>query len=116
MRNLGAPPSNASDLSSKGYVDTAIAGITSVAAVSTTTTLAAVAGKQYIYLLQSGAVPTLPTAVGNTSVYQIKNTYSSSINLATTSSQTIEAAAGPLIIYPNEAYTLVSDNANWWII
>jgi hypothetical protein len=80
-----------------------------------TATLASVADREYTYLLGSGAVPTLPTAVGNTSVYHLVNKHTAALSVATTSSQTINGALGPLVILPEESYTLVSDNANWWI-
>ena len=79
-------------------------------------TLNAVGSREYIYLMGSGAVPTLPTAVGNTSIYQLKNVHTASISVAVTSSQTIDGDAGPLVLLPKRSYTLVSDNANWVII
>lgn len=88
----------------------------SVVPVTTTATLAAVAGREYVVLLGSGAVPTIPTAVSNTSMYHVKNTTAAAISLAATSSQTFDGMAGPLVIHPNDSYTLVSDNANWVII
>jgi hypothetical protein len=89
---------------------------TSVVSVTTTTTLSAVANRHYVVLLGSGAVPTLPTAVDNTSIYHVKNTHTASISLAVTSSQTIDGAAAPLTILPNECFTLVSNATNWVII
>ena len=79
-------------------------------------TLSAQAGCEYIYLLGSGAVPTLPTAVGNTSKYTIKNTHTAAINLATTSSQTIEGLAAPFSIEAGASVTLVSTGTNWVVI
>jgi hypothetical protein len=89
---------------------------TSVVSVTTTTTLSAVANRHYVILLGSGAVPTLPTAVGNTCIYHVKNTHTASLSLAVTSSQTIDGAAAPLTILPNECFTLVSNATNWVII
>lgn len=87
----------------------------SVVSLTSTATLAAVAGREYTYLLGTSAVPTLPTAVSNTSVYNVKNTTAAAISLATTSSQTIDAMPGPLLIHPQDCYTLMSDTANWVI-
>jgi hypothetical protein len=87
-----------------------------VVSVTGTTALAAVAGREYIVLLGSGAVPTLPTAVGNTSIYHIKNVHSAPIALAVTSSQTIDNSSGSLTILPRQSFSLISDNSNWWII
>lgn len=86
----------------------------SVISLTSSATLAAISGREYVYLLGSGAVPTMPTAVGNTSKYHLKNVHSSDISLLTTSSQTVDV--GSLTIRPGQSYTLVSDNANWVII
>jgi hypothetical protein len=87
----------------------------SVLSLTTSATLAAVDGREYTYLLGSGAVPTLPTAVGNKCVYHLKNVHTAGIVLATTSSQTIDGGAAPITILPGECYSLVSDQSNWWI-
>ena len=84
-------------------------------ALTSTATLLSVADREYTYLLGSGAVATIPTAVSNTSVYHLINTHTASLSVATTSSQTVSGASGPLIVLPGESYTLVSDNTNWWI-
>lgn len=111
---------NASDTtiarSSAGVVSIEGAGILtqSVVLVSTTATLAAAGAREYFYVLNSGAVPTIPTAVGNTSIYNIHNATGSPINLATTSSQTIDGSAGPLAIAAGAHYRLKSDGSNWF--
>lgn len=84
--------------------------------LTSTLTLPALANTDYVYLLGASGLPTLPTAVANTSKYTIKNTTGTAINVVTTSSQTIEAAASPYSLASKESITLVSDNANWWII
>lgn len=56
--------------------------------------------------------PTLPTAVGSSSVYVLKNVSpAGSISVATTSSQTIDG--GTLSIGPGSTVRLDSDGANW---
>jgi len=85
-----------------------------VVSVSGAQTLAAMGGRQYIVLLKSGADPILPTAVGNTSIYQFKNVHSGSITIRTTSNQTIEGDS--LTVNPGESFTLVPDEGNWVII
>ena len=89
---------------------------TSVVSVTGTTTLSSVANRHYIALLGSGAVATLPTAVGNTSLYHLKNVHTASLTVAVTSSQTIDGGTGSLTILPKQCYTLVSDGSNWVII
>lgn len=60
---------------------------------------------------------TLPTAVGFTREYTIKNTGTGVITLATTSSQTIDdQASGTITLNQYDSYTLRSDGANWIIV
>lgn len=60
---------------------------------------------------------TLPTAVGYTKQYTIKNIGTGVITLATTSSQTIDGyASGILVLNQYDSYRLRSDGANWIII
>lgn len=84
----------------------------SVVSLTTTATLAAVAGREYWYLFGSGAVPTAPTAVANTSVYHCKNVHTADITLAAAGAETFDGAT-TLTLAPNQAVTLISDNANW---
>lgn len=112
MRSLNTPV-NTNDVTTKAYVDAADAP--SVILVSTTITLGTTQ-PTYIYLLQASAVVTLPTAVSENSVYFIKNIDTVNKNIATTSSQTIDGTAGPIVIIPNQSITLVSDGSNWKII
>ena len=86
-----------------------------VTSVSTTLTFTATANTMFVYLLKSGAVPTLPTAVSNTSMYRVKNTTSAPITLATTSSQTVDGSTS-VSIAPLQSLDLVSDGSNWWVI
>jgi hypothetical protein len=89
---------------------------TSVVSVTGASTLSAVGNRHYIILLGSGAVATLPTAVGNTSLYHLKNVHTASLTVAVTSSQTIDGGTGSLTILAKQSYTLVSDGSNWVII
>lgn len=82
--------------------------------VTTTSTLVASPYVEYVVLLKSGALPTLPTAVSNTSLYRIKNVTASPITLATTSSQTIDGSKS-IIVRPNVVVDLVSDGSNWFV-
>lgn len=91
------------------------AGITrSITVTSGSFTAGATANTDYAYLLAGAHVPTLPTAVGNTNRYTFKNNHSANITFLTTSSQTIDG--GALVLGPQEAVDLVSNNANWFII
>lgn len=60
---------------------------------------------------------TLPTAVGYTQQYTVKNIGTGIITLATTSSQTIDGyASGVLVLNQYDSYTLRSNGADWIII
>jgi hypothetical protein len=85
--------------------------------VSSNTSAGSGANVDYVYLVSAAATITLPTAVGNTNTYTIKRTNSGTVNIATTSSQTIDGSASPISLNVQYAsLTLVSDGANWNII
>ena len=91
-------------------------GITrSVNNISASTTALAVTNTDYVYFCTNSITLTLPTAVGNTNIYTIKNIGSGVLTITTTSSQNIE---GTLTITLNSGTSVdtISDNTNWWII
>lgn len=65
-----------------------------------------------VFLTAAPAVPTLPTAVGNSSHYVIKNYSGSSITPLTTAAQTIDGSA-PAALVTTGILRLASDGANW---
>jgi len=83
--------------------------------VSGSVTMFSRPGRQYVYLLNAGADATLPTAVGNTSLYRIKNCDDANITVSTTSTETVEGQAD-LTLTAGSATTVVSDGTNWRII
>lgn len=90
-------------------------GITrSVATVTSTVTVAAAAATDYVVLIGASGVVTLPTAVGNTNLYKLKNIDTANKTISTTSSQTIDGAT-TFVLSPNGAIDLVSDGSNWRI-
>jgi hypothetical protein len=93
-------------------------GITrGIYSVSTNTAAGSGANVDYVYLVSGTTTITLPTAVGNTNRYTIKNTGTNTVSIATTSSQTIDGSSSPITI--NVQYVsldFVSDGANWNII
>lgn len=59
----------------------------------------------------------LPTAVGNTAVYEIKKISSAnSMIIDGFSTETVDGSPTITIVVENESLTLVSDNANWRVI
>lgn len=87
----------------------------SINSISGTTTGAAVASTDYIYLCTGTFTYTQPTAVANTNRYTIKNAGTGVVTVNGTSSQTFDSATS-LNINPNSSIDLISDNTNWKII
>jgi hypothetical protein len=92
-------------------------GITrSVNNISTTTTAGAAASTDYVYFISGTTTLTLPTAVGNTNRYTLKNVGTSTVTINTTSSQTIDGSTSLTISVRYTAIDVVSDGTNWNII
>lgn len=97
-------------------------GITrTVSVISSITTGGATASTDYMYFCSGTITFTLPTAVGNTNRYTIVHTDTSTLTIATTSSQTIAFyPSAPAITATITKQGLVteffSDGANWWTI
>jgi hypothetical protein len=87
-----------------------------ISSISTNTNAAAIANTDYIYLITGTVTLTLPTAVGNTNVYTVKNVGTGVVTIATTSSQTIDGFTTLLEGSQYQSYDVVSDNANWNVI
>jgi hypothetical protein len=92
----------------------------SVSSVSTTTNVSATSG-EIVYLVNatSGSVTmNLPTAVGNTAKITVKKTDSSAntVVVDANSTQTIDGSLTKTIEFQYTSITLISDNANWFII
>lgn len=91
-------------------------GITrTVVVTSGTVTAGATASTDYTYLVAGAHTVTLPTAVGNTNRYTVKNDHSAAITIGTTSSQTIDGTTS-IQISPEDSVDLISDGSNWRII
>jgi hypothetical protein len=87
-----------------------------VSNVSASQTLGAAATTDYIYFASSTITLTLPTAVGNTNRYTVKNVGYGTITVETTSSQLIDGELSISIFTRNNSVDLVSDGTNWNII
>lgn len=86
-----------------------------VQTVTSTVTLVAAPGTDYVVFLGAGAVVTLPTAVGNTCKYTLKNIDTANEVISTTSSQTIDGTT-TISIAPEASVDVISDGANWRVI
>lgn len=87
----------------------------SVTTLTGSATLGAAPSTDYLTFVGAGGAPTLPTAVGNTNRYTIKNIHTTDKTVLTTSGQTIDGAAS-LVVKAGDSFDLVSDGANWRIV
>ncbi len=91
-------------------------GITrSIVSITSSTTLGATALTDYVALVGASGAPTMPTAVGNTNRYTIKNVHSTNKTVAFTGAETGDGSS-TLTLTPNTSVDLISDNTNWRII
>lgn len=92
-------------------------GITrDIASISSPATLGATASTDYVRFVSGTTTVTLPTAVGNTNMYTVKNTGAGVVTVATTSSQTIDGSSTASLPVANTSIDLISDNANWRVV
>lgn len=84
--------------------------------ISINTTAGASASTDYVYLISGTTTLTLPTAVGNTNRYTLKNTGINTVTINTTSSQTIDGSTSITMAVRYTAVDVISDGTNWNII
>lgn len=101
------------DVNDEGQIELTATVVTSISA---NTNALAVKQTRYIYLVSGATTLTLPTAVGNSSFYTVKNAGSNTVSITTTSSQTIDGSTPITLPVPNTSLDIVSDGANWRII
>lgn len=75
-------------------------------------TALSVAGISYYYSFSALGELTLPTAVGNTSIYQVKNASTVNITVVFTGGQNADGSTSILMI-PNQSLTFISNNTNY---
>lgn len=89
----------------------------SISIVSSATPAGSALYTDYVYICSGTMTLTLPTAVGNTNLYTVKNTGTGVISIATTSSETIDGTTAPITInVQDESLNLISDGSNWRIV
>jgi len=94
-----------------------VGGITRIiSSISAATTALAVANADYIYLVSGTTTLTLPTAVGNTNKYTVKNTGVATVTIGTTSAQTIDGSTTAPLPVRYTSLSLISDGSNWNVI
>lgn len=87
--------------------------VRSINSVSADTTAGATAGTDYVYLVSGTTTITLPTAVGNTNLYTIKNIGTGVVTIATTSAETIDNDSTIIMPVRYTSVDVISDTANW---
>lgn len=91
-------------------------GITrSISTVSVSSVVAATASTDIVVIVGAGVKLTMPTAVGNTNLYTIKNKFASSVMVAANGAETIDGDANIILATKYVSVDLISDNANWQI-
>lgn len=91
-------------------------GITrSVNSISTATNAGATAITDYVYLVSGTTTLTLPTAVGNTNLYTVKNVGNATITVASTSG-TFDGAATITMATKYSSLDFISDGTNWNVV
>ena len=86
-----------------------------VSSIAVNTNAGSASQTDYVYLVSSGATLTMPTAVGNTNQYTIKNTGATSATVAFQIGQTCDGSSS-LTLLQYDSVDLVSNGSNWWVI
>lgn len=87
--------------------------LSTIVITSGNVTAGSTANTDYTYIISGAHTVTLPTAVGNTNLYRIKNAHTAQVALAFTSGQT--ADGGGITLNPNASVDLTSNNTEWKI-
>lgn len=90
--------------------------VRSINRVTTSQTAGDSTGTDYVYNCTAGVNITLPTAVGNTNLYTVKNLAASSVLVTTTAGQTIDGDATIILATQYTAVDLVNDGNNNWSV
>jgi len=88
----------------------------SVNSISSPASAGSTALTDYVYFVSGTTALTLPTAVGNTNLYTVKNTGAGTVTISTTSAQTIDGSSSASLPVANTSLDLISDGSNWRIV
>lgn len=86
----------------------------SIVSTGTSTAAGDSPNTDYVYFVSGTSTITMPTAVGNTNLYSIKNVGAGTVTVAFTGGQTGEGSS-TLPLLPNDAISLLSDNVNYHV-
>jgi hypothetical protein len=87
----------------------------SIVSISATTTAGAAAATDYVYLVTGTVTLNMPTAVGNSNRYTVKNVGSGTVTVDGFGSETMDGSA-TVALSPNQSLDFISDGTNWRII
>jgi hypothetical protein len=87
-----------------------------ITVISANTNAGSAASTDYVYLASGVTTVTLPTAIGNTNRYTIKNVGVNTITINTSLAQTIDGSASISLAVTNTSLDLISDGTNWNVI
>lgn len=93
-----------------------VGNITTISSVSVNTAAGSTAYTDYVYLASGTINVTMPTAVGNTARYTIKNVGVGTVTINTTGGETIDGSLTAPLPVQYTSLDLVSDGTNWNII
>jgi len=85
----------------------------SINSISVDTAAGNTSGTDYVYLVIGTTTLTLPTAVGNSNLYTIKNVGTGIVTVATTGGETIDGATTQVMPVQFTSIDVISDTANW---
>lgn len=112
-RSIGTGDQIAATITVKTLTD--VETMTAPTVVTIAGSYAVLATDDVILMSLGGTTATLITAVGRLRPYNVKNTSSGNVTVATSLSQTIDNAS-TFTLYPLDSITLISDQSNWWIL
>lgn len=90
--------------------------VRSVNSVAVSTLAGAVAGTDYVYLAAGTINITLPTSVGNSNLYTVKNIGAGTVTILTTGGDTIDGSANLQMPVQFTSVDLISNNSGNWDI
>jgi hypothetical protein len=116
--NVTLSYTNNDNLKTTDLTIAAAAGTGVVRAVETlavSSVLADTASTDFVFIASQGVQLTLPTAVGNTNLYTIKNAAASSVLVTPNGAETIDGEANIILATRYTAVDLISDDSAWHI-
>lgn len=90
--------------------------IRSVNNIAVTTSAGAVPGTDYVYLAGATLSLVLPTSIGNSNLYTVKNTGSGTVTVLPTGAETIDGSANLILPIQFTSVDLISNNSGNWDI